>query len=589
MLFYIINFYIKNCLKLSIFNISLKIINGFSPVISIYFFQLLINEILYYINGESELKKLIILFLIQILLLIIPYSINHLLAINEQILTNKVTKILTNEIFFKTSQTEFLNFENPEFYDSYQRVISNKENLNNAFNALTYLVSALISLISSLALLTIIDNLVVIIVILGVIPYFVIQLKFSKKNFLFLSSLIPIHRKEQYISFTLSQRDMLKETIIFNSFDFFVKRWNNYFHEYTDSEINFLKIKTKYLFLSEIILVLTYAFSGIIVILNLQTSTTAGGVLATLQAIQLLQSNLSLSTRYFSDYKNSSYFIKDFLEFVKTPGKSEKEYSVSNKEELRIKNIKIKDLSFKYPNMSENILKNINLEINYGEKVAIVGQNGSGKTTLMKTILGLYSNKSENIKINNIKFNDLDIKKYQEKISVLFQDFVHYELTVNENISFENDENYDNSRIKNAINKVGLTEFVENLPHKYDSVLGRQFEGGNELSGGQWQKIALARALYRGSDLIVLDEPSSALDPIAEKEIMNNLLNIYEGSILFVTHRLKIAALADRIIVLKNGVIIEEGTHQELINKKGYYNEMYNAQNNIHNIEFLVH
>ncbi|AVK83651.1 hypothetical protein C3943_08745 [Lysinibacillus sp. B2A1] len=277
MLFYIINFYIKNCLKLSIFNISLKIINGFSPVISIYFFQLLINEILNYINGESELKKLIILFLLQILLLIIPYSINHLLSINQQILTNKVTKILTNEIFFKTSQTEFLNFENPEFYDSYQRVISNKENLNNAFNALTYLVSALISLISSLALLTIIDSLVVIIVILGVIPYFIIQLKFSKKNFLFLSNLIPIHRKEQYISFVLSQRNMLKETIIFNSFDFFVKRWNNYFHEYTDSEINFMKIKIKYLFLSEIILVLTYAFSGIIVILNLQTSTTAGG------------------------------------------------------------------------------------------------------------------------------------------------------------------------------------------------------------------------------------------------------------------------------------------------------------------------
>lgn len=162
--------------------------------------------------------------MLQILLLIIPYSINHLLSINEQILTNKVTKILTNEIFFKTSQTEFLNFENPKFYDSYQRVISNKENLNNAFNALTYLVSALISLISSLALITIIDNLVVIIVILGVIPYFIIQLKFSKKNFLFLSNLIPIHRKEQYISFVLSQRNMLKETIIFNSFDFFCEK-----------------------------------------------------------------------------------------------------------------------------------------------------------------------------------------------------------------------------------------------------------------------------------------------------------------------------------------------------------------------------
>ena len=225
-------------------------------------------------------------------------------------------------------------------------------------------------------------------------------------------------------------------------------------------------------------------------------------------------------------------------------------------------------------------MKDINLTITPGKKIAIIGENGSGKTTLIKCLTGLYETDSSMIHVNGMPLNKIDLNKYFKKISILFQDFNRFEFTVRENIGFGNLEDLaDTEKLKEVIKRVGLENYIKSLPNQYDSRLGRFFDGGNELSGGQWQKIAIARCLFRECDLIVLDEPTSALDPKSEVEIMEEFFRYSsDKAVIFITHRLGAAWLADEIIVMERGRIAERGTHQELLHLDGIYKELFVSQ-----------
>ena len=229
----------------------------------------------------------------------------------------------------------------------------------------------------------------------------------------------------------------------------------------------------------------------------------------------------------------------------------------------------------KYPNSPNVVLNNINLNIKKGERVAIVGANGSGKSTLVKLISKLYEVKENSILYNGISLNNYNEAQLKNCIAVLFQDFTKYEMTVRENVGFGNIESIDNDEnMKKALDKASAT-FISNL----DEQLGLWFQDGRQLSGGQWQKIAIARTFFRDASLYILDEPSSALDPIAEKEVIDMFLKMTEDKIgIFISHRLSTAMLADRIIVMNEGEIVGNGTHQELIKNNFVYKKMYELE-----------
>jgi ATP-binding cassette subfamily B protein len=225
-------------------------------------------------------------------------------------------------------------------------------------------------------------------------------------------------------------------------------------------------------------------------------------------------------------------------------------------------------------------LENFNLVINPGEKVALVGENGAGKTTLIKLALRFYDVTQGEILINGVDIKKINLDKWYLSTGALFQDFIKYQFTFKENVFFGDQKKVGNLELlKVAIAKSGADKYVEELPHTYDQVVGKMFKGGLDLSGGQWQKLALARAFFKNAPVLILDEPTSAIDAKAEYEIFQRVQNLQKDkTVIIISHRFSTVRNADRILVLDGGKIIEEGNHKELMEKKGLYEELFTLQ-----------
>ena len=237
------------------------------------------------------------------------------------------------------------------------------------------------------------------------------------------------------------------------------------------------------------------------------------------------------------------------------------------------------EVSFAYPGGEGPVLSGIDLRIGSGERVALVGENGAGKTTLAKVLLGLYQPTGGAVKVNGIDLEEIDKESWRRLSGAVFQDHVRYSFTVRENIALGSPEGRDDERLERAARMSGVDEFARELPEGFDTPLGKEFEDGHELSGGQWQALAIARLYFRDARLLVLDEPTAALDALAELEVYRQLLGVAGGrTVLLVSHRLGSARLADRVIYLKGGRITEQGTHDELVRAGGEYAEMFEAQ-----------
>lgn len=288
----------------------------------------------------------------------------------------------------------------------------------------------------------------------------------------------------------------------------------------------------------------------------------------------------SITDSLFALYTDSLY-CENIVSFIKY---AETKYSENEKEELILKSgietVELKNLSYKYPGSNSYVLNNINLKINCNDIVAFVGENGSGKTTLIKLILGIYDDYEGDILINNENLKNINKESYLGYISTIFQDYNNYEFTIKENIRFGDiKNNVNDEKIISSAKLANADNFINKLPNKYDQQVGNWFAGGMQLSGGQWQKLALSRGIIKNSDLYIFDEPTSSLDPSSEYIFFKNMLTVFKNKIgIFVTHRFINAKVANKIIVFKGGNIIEMGEHDELMKNKSYYFKMYNLQ-----------
>ena len=282
-----------------------------------------------------------------------------------------------------------------------------------------------------------------------------------------------------------------------------------------------------------------------------------------------------LASVHFASLHAKHFF--DFLEFKlpaqKVVGTHSRRSSVEYGYEIR-------DVSFTYPGSHIPALESVSFSINPGEKVALVGRNGAGKSTLVKLLLRLYNPDAGEILLNGVPLSALDVKDLRKRVAVVFQDYARFFLTVRQNISLGDlSRDPTDEWIRAVSEKSGVGDFTGQLPAGYDTLLGKQFDGGFDLSGGQWQRIAIARALAREASLIVLDEPSSALDAMAESELFRNFSELTrDKSALFITHRLGSVRMADKIVTLKGGTVVEVGSHDQLVNGNGEYATLFNAQ-----------
>lgn len=483
------------------------------------------------------------------------------------------------KILEKASKLKLKDYEDSETYNMISRAQDEGngkqlvyiETFMNIFSGIITMISYLLIIISFK------PQLVIIIIIVPIIKYLITK-KIGILSFDLLKRRTNDLRKSRYFQYLMTYGEYFKELKIFNLFSVFIEKYKFYTKKFNDE--NLCLERKKAVSLSIVSIIETLVDGGLFsyIVYNGYIGTILiGNVLTYMKAIIQVKQQMTVVLGTFSEIYKESFFIDQIIDYFQLLETNEERKIVINS----IENIKIEDLSYKYKEGQDYILKNINLEIKRNETVAFVGQNGSGKTTLIKLIMGFYDDYEGNIYINGIELKKIDQKSLIDKIATVFQDYVKYQATFRENISYGNMSVFeDDSVLYSICEELGIKRLIENSENKLDSQIGHWFDNGMQISIGQWQKVALARAFIKNAELYILDEPNSALDSIAEAD----MLKLYEKIIrnhmgIIVTHKFNVLVKrVDRIVVLSEGVISGIGTHESLLKLNSDYRKMYEAQ-----------
>ena len=550
----------------------LSIILGICPIFTLFGSQHLLNMI-----TTKNFNRVLFAFIFYICANLFSETVGSIMEYYQNKFQTLINYKLSYKIMNKCTKLSLKHFEDSEIYDKLQRV--QNETSYKPYQVFLSILSLITSIVTLFSAVTIIINWkpwVLLILVLIPITFSVYFLKIGQREFNISWERATDKRKSWYLSYLLTRDNTFKEIKSYGIGKYVISKFDSINKKFVKQDIKLFKRRSIFTFIFEFVQQACTAIILFIIIYSaLIGEILIGNVVGFINALNLIQSNCKgiLNTVY-TLYENNLY-ISQLFEFLDL---EEESINIENKESKSISDIEtldIKDLTFKYPNSPKIVLNNINLNIRKGERIAIVGANGSGKSTLVKLISKLYEVNENSILYNGRSLNNYDETQLKNCIAILFQDFTKYELTVRENIGFGNIENIDNDDdMEKALNKASAT-FINNL----DEQLGLWFQDGRQLSGGQWQKIAIARTFFRDASLYILDEPSSALDPIAEKEVIDMFLKMTEDKIgIFISHRLSTAMLADRIIVMNEGEIVGNGTHQELIKNNSLYKEMYELE-----------
>nr|WP_302703361.1 ABC transporter ATP-binding protein [uncultured Clostridium sp.] len=564
---------IKQVHKKSFFIIIfLSIILGICPIFTLFGSQYLLNMI-----TTKDFNRVLAAFIFYICANLFSDTIGSIMEYYQNKFQTLINYKLNYKIMNKCIKLSLKDFEDSETYDKLQRVQSETSyRPYQVFLSILNLITSMVTLFSSVSIIINWKPWVLLILVLIPITFSVYFFKIGQREFNINWERATDKRKSWYLSYLVTRDNTFKEIKSYGIGQYVLNKFDSINSKFVKQDIKLFKKRSIFTFIFEFV---QQACTSIILFIIIYSALIGeiliGNVVGFINALNLIQNNCKeiLNTVY-TLYENNLY-ISQLFQFLDL---EEENFNIENKELKNISDIEtldIKNLTFKYPNSPNVVLNNINLNIKKGERVAIVGANGSGKSTLVKLISKLYEVKENSILYNGISLNNYNEAQLKNCIAVLFQDFTKYEMTVRENVGFGNIESIDNDEnMKKALDKASAT-FISNL----DEQLGLWFQDGRQLSGGQWQKIAIARTFFRDASLYILDEPSSALDPIAEKEVIDMFLKMTEDKIgIFISHRLSTAMLADRIIVMNEGEIVGNGTHQELIKNNFVYKKMYELE-----------
>ncbi|MEK4159453.1 MULTISPECIES: ATP-binding cassette domain-containing protein [Paenibacillus] len=408
--------------------------------------------------------------------------------------------------------------------------------------------------------------------ILCAVPLIYHYIKYANDTDQYMRNLIQKSMEASNLSTLLTEPSNQKEMIIFSNRNFFIEKWRK---AYSDIMTNTFNYYRKYLYRNSLIgtiFPLIYFFIQIHVVFRLiHGELTLGDLVAITSAIGVVETNIKTLNRPVSGFKNFSIFVANIKEFF-----SKYDDSINGKVQVStIQTLELKNLDFSYPNYENEILSNINFFASKGSLISFVGDNGSGKSTLAKLLAGLHAVPRNSFFVNSTDMCELERSSFQKKVSIHNQDFSRFPLTIYENIKLDEIDELEKESIHRFLSENSFL-IQEDLYDKLDVTLGNQYLYSKQISGGQWQRIALSRAFYKNSDLLIIDEGTAEIDPFTQREIFEYLGKIKrEKIIIYVTHDLKLASLADKIFVFKNGMIIEEGPHHELIQKNGEYSKMW--------------
>jgi len=563
-------------------NIIFRLIKSGLPLLMLYIGKEIIDEVVRLIDHRTESHDYLWMLVgAELGLTIISDFLNRCINLFDSLLGDLVANKTSVDLVHHAAKLDLYQFENPVFYDKLERARRQTSGRTVLLSQTLAQIQDILTLLSLGAGLVIFNPWLILILIIAVIPSFLGETHFNERTYSLTRSWTPERRELDYLRYLGSSAETAKEVKVFGLENYLAKRFKELSEEYylANRKIAISRAGWGY-FLSAIGTIAYYAAYVFVLIQTLGGLITIGTMTFLSGSFQRMHGMLQGIMSRFSGIDENALYLKDLFDFFEIEPTILANENGNTVPRPIQKGIVFENVSFKYPESDFWAIRNLSFTLNPGEKLALVGENGAGKTTLVKLLACLYKPTEGKILIDGINILDYKLADLRANIGIIFQDYIRYEMTVSDNIAVGDIENIDDKEaIEIASGMSMANEVIDQLPNGFEQVLGKRFKEGTELSGGQWQKIALARAYMRNAQLIVLDEPTSALDARAEHKVFERFSELINGKMaVLISHRFSTVRMADRILFMEKGKLIEYGSHEELLNLDGKYAELFQLQ-----------
>lgn len=561
---------------------GLMLLVGILPAISVILNKKLIDEVS--VQGNSSVLTCVLICVLMGTLEIMVSVLENICDVIYQKVNYQTTHKMEKKFYYTMINLPMEVFDD---YKIRKEIILAQDGLSTngieIMENLISIVSKIVSIVSVFSMLYMVSWKLPLAIVGSMVPTLAAVIISKKMQYKVHQELVEERRKRDYLKSLFQNKGTVKELRIFKAFNFYINIWNKKDKMLYQEDIKVTKYENKMRVYA--IMVAKFFVCAVMVWLISLINTgeiTVGSFVSLTSAIALLSSSFGIIASNIAQLYQNNKYIESFYKIIDIiPDEKKCISEEKRREEKKIgtfESLKFSNVSFCYPSSQKNNISDISFEIKRGDKVAIIGHNGSGKTTLVNLMMGLYHSYEGQIYVNDLELSEEEyVNDYQSKLACVFQDFNRYEMTIRENVAIANVSEIDkDDKIRTVLRKMKLEKLsMENL----DCMLSSFYEGGIDLSGGEWQKIALARADYRNAELLMFDEPTSALDPESEIKFYNTVLDLVDNkTFVIVSHRMAVTKYCNKIFVMENGKITESGSHDELIAKRGIYYDMYRKQ-----------
>ena len=567
---------------LFIANISLRLLKSVFPIAMLWVGKEIIDEVLRLINeGGGDKSYLWLMVGIELGLAVFSDLLNRGITLLDSLLGDLFSNSTSVKIIRHAAKLDLTQFEDPTFYDKLERARRQTTGRSVLMSQVLSQVQDSITILFLAGGLIAFNPWLILILIIAVIPSFLGETHFNHHSYSLTRSWTPQRRELDYLRYIGASDETAKEIKIFNLADFLADRFKKVSDEYYTVNRNLAVRRAAWgSFLSSLGTLSYYGAYVFILIQTVSGAITVGTLTFLAGSFNRMQNMLQGIMNRFSRIAEGALYLQDLFDFFKLKPQIVGKNNLNPFPPKIRKGFTFENVSFKYLNSDKYAIRNLSFHLDPGEKLALVGENGAGKTTLVKLLARLYEPTEGRILLDGKDLREYSLKDLRDNIGIIFQDYMRFQMKAYENIAIGNiSKVLERPLIETAAHKSLADTVVDFLPEKYDQMLGKRFSEGVDLSGGQWQKIALARAYMRDAQLLILDEPTSALDARAEHEVFQRFSDLIEGkAAVLISHRFSTVRMADRILFLENGQLLELGSHEELLEKGGKYAELFRLQ-----------
>jgi ATP-binding cassette, subfamily B, bacterial len=562
--------------------IVFRLAASFLPLALLWVTKLIIDTVVRVVTTHQAVPvRLWYLVAMEFGFAVLASTVSRIIDYLDSVLASNYMRHVSILVMKHAAELDLLAYEDPVFYDRLERARVQATDRLGMIQSIGRLIQQVVTTITLSVSILLFSPWLLLLLIVGVVPAFVGETHFAflgyAKNF----RQTPIRRQLDYLRILGGSKEAAKELKLFGLKDFLTSRFTSLSNQIHHEDVALARSKLIAGSLLSVLGTMGYYGSYLFVIWRTAIGMLTIGSLTFLAgAILQASTNIQQIFSTVSSIADQALFLTDLIAFLEMQPTIRSRPSALPVPRPIMQGFEFRNVSFRYPGGSRLVLKNFNFHLQPGERVALIGENGQGKTTIVKLLTRLYDPIEGQVLLDGIDLREYELESLYREIGVIFQDFMRYEMKARENIAVGRVEEIDNlPLLRQSAHKSMADEVIDTLRLGYEQMLGRRFDGGVDLSGGEWQKVALARAYLRDAQVLILDEPTAALDARSEFEVFQRFAELTAGKMaLFISHRFSTVRMADRIVVIEDGRIVEDGNHEELTHLGGRYAEMFEMQ-----------